>query len=208
MSFMFIDKNERKINLPKNSGKALELFGLSIGYNIIKSKYPYKSNITQSSIFILKWQKKKQKLMINYRKSSIKKNIAKMIYKANKSSEEIKILDIIFISTNMKRAKIIINNKQYDLKENIKSIINKIYKIKIKFFDIIVKLNFMFKDSESLSSVHNLQNLNTKYLKSLSGLFHGCSSLLYIDNISNNEYINSINYLFLIKIKFFKIRVI
>jgi len=120
----------------------------------------------------------------------IKKNIAKMIYKANESYKEIKIFNKIFISTNMKRAKVIINNKQYDLKENIKSKINKIYKIKIKFLDNIIKLKNMFKDCESLYIVNNLQYLNTKYLKSLRSLFYGCRSLSYIDKISYKLYIN------------------
>ena len=85
-----------------------------------------------------------------------------MKYKASESNKDIKIFSQIFISNNMNRAKAFINNKQYDLKENIKSKINKIYKIRIKFFDNIIYLNSMFKGCESLSSI--LLNLNTKYL--------------------------------------------
>ena len=51
----------------------------------------------------------------------------------------------------------------------------------------------MFKDCKLLSSIYNLQKLNTKYLKSIKILFDGCSSLLYIDDISNWN-INNINY--------------
>ena len=43
----------------------------------------------------------------------------------------------------------------------------------------------MFKECDLLFSVHNLQNLNTKYLKSINNLFDGCSSLLFIDDLSN-----------------------
>ena len=100
--------------------------------------------------------------MVNYNKKLVKKNYAKMKYKASESNKDIKIFSQIFISNNMNRAKAFINNKQYDLKENIKSKINKIYKIRIKFFDNIIYLNSMFKGCESLSSIH--LNLNTKYL--------------------------------------------
>ena len=107
-----------------------------------------------------------------------------MIYKKNEFNKEINIFHKEFISNNMKRAKIIIKNKQYDLKENTKSEIQ-ILKIEIKFLDNIIKLNSMFKNCNSLSSVDNFQNLITKNLKTIYNLFYGCSSLLYIDDISH-----------------------
>jgi len=58
------------------------------------------------------------------------------------------------------------------------------YLIKIKFLDNIIFLNFMFKGCKSLSHIYNFQNLNTKCLKELYGLFYGCNSLNYIDDIS------------------------
>ena len=66
-------------------------------------------------------------------------------------------------------------------------------KIKIKFLDIIIYLNSMFRKCKSLSSVHNFQNINTKYLKTIYDLFYGCSSLLSIEDISNWN-LNNINY--------------
>ena len=128
----------------------------------------------------------------------IQKNIAKMKYKKTENMNEKNILNKIFISNNIKRAKVIINNKQYDLKEKIDNKLNKDDKIKIKFLDNIININSMFKDCESLSSVYNLQYLNTKYLKSIKNLFDGCSSLLNIDDISNWNInnVNDISYIF------------
>ena len=126
-----------------------------------------------------------------------------MIYKENESNQEIKIFNKAFIKNNIKRAKIIIKNKQYNLKENIKSE-NKTFKIEIKFIDNIIRLNSMFEDCKSLSSINNFQNLITKYLKRIFNLFYGCSSLKYIDDISNWN-INNINDLFFIIIYFLEI---
>ena len=50
----------------------------------------------------------------------------------------------------------------------------------------------MFKDCQTLISVNNFLNLNTKYLKEISYLFYGCSSLLDINDISNWN-LNNIN---------------
>ena len=43
----------------------------------------------------------------------------------------------------------------------------------------------MFKDCKSLSSIKNFKNINTNNIKELYSLFEGCSSLLYIEDISN-----------------------
>ena len=77
-----------------------------------------------------------------------------MKYARNKYNNKIKIFNKRFIFNNLKRAKIIINNKQFELNENI---INEkpIFIINIKFLDIIINLNSMFKDCDSLSSITN-----------------------------------------------------
>ena len=77
------------------------------------------------------------------------------------------------------------------MKENIETE-KQSFKIKIKFLDNIIYLNSMFKDCETLFSIHNFQNLNTKYLKTIHDLFSECNSLLFIDDISNWN-INNIN---------------
>ncbi len=188
MSCNFIHIQLRKknsINFNNNKNTIIELFKSSIGNGVINS---FSSNF----IFKLKALPSKgysnQAFELSYNKKLIKKNNAKMIYKPNKSTKDIKIFNQKFILNNMKRSKIIINNKQYDLKENKESIINKDSKIRINFFDNIIKLNSMFEGCESLSSA--LINFNTKYLKTINNLFYGCSSLLNIDDISNNWNIN------------------
>ena len=173
-----IKDNNNIINL--NNGKIQEIFKLSIGNNIIN--FNYMKNQNESS--------NKNKEIIYYKKF-VKKNIGKMIYKTNEYNKIIKIFNQEFISNNIKRSKIIINNKQYDLKENI-IIENQILRIEIKFLDIIINLNSMFEDCKYLFSIHNFQNIITKYLKTIFNLFYGCSSLLYIDDISNWS-INNIN---------------
>ena len=171
------DKN----NINLNNEKIQEILKLSIGNkNIINFNY----NKIKKEFSI-------QKLEINYYKKYIKKNIGKMIYETNQYNKNIKLFNQEFIKNNIKRAKLIIKNKKFDLKENIKSE-NKIFKIEIKFIDNIIRLNSMFEDCKYLSSVYNFQNLITKYLKRIFNLFYGCSSLKYIDDISNWN-INNIN---------------
>jgi len=201
----FKDKNFTNLN---NNNKIIELFRLSIGNCLNNLKYLYKSNrysFDKKFIYKIKtissqrFNNNNKQFLVQYleiinKNKSIKENIAKMIYKITDNMAENKIINKIFILNNKKRTKLIIKNKQYFLEENNNNEINKIYKIKIKFFDNIINISFMFKDCKSLSSVYNLENLNTKYLKSLKNIFEGCSSLLFINDISNWNIIN-INYL-------------
>ena len=197
----------------KYKEKMLELFKSSIGIGKINHNYSYisiKYALSNKIIFKLKDDPSRgyinQPHEISYNKKFIKKNNAKMIYKANESNKDIKIFNQKFISNNMKRAKVFINNKQYDLKENIESEINK---IKIKFVDNIIYLNSMFKYCKSLSSV--LLNLDTKYLKTIHYLFYGCNSLSCIKDISfiwNIDYIKNYfnDYNDYISLFFFKLK--
>jgi len=178
-----------------NNNKILEIFDLSAGNDLFNLKVSNKNTLFQ----IEKKQSSNHDLEIIYNKTIIKKNIAKMIYKATENIKKIKILNEVFILNNVKRANIIINNKQSALKEKIEIQKNTIYKIKIKFLDNVIKVNSMFKDCESLSSVHYLQYLNTKYLKSIDNLFYGCISLIFINDITNwnIKNINDISGIFL-----------
>ena len=174
-----------KKNINKNFNKKLELFKLSIG-NKTTNLYTHKKETSNQNIEI-----------IFYKKYS-KKNIGKMIYKKNDIIKDTKIFNTIFILKNKKKARIIINNKLNNLEENIENK-KQIFKIQIKFLDIILYLNSMFENCKSLSSVDNFQNINTKYLKKkICCLFCGCNSLLYINDISNwnLKNINDISYLF------------
>jgi len=98
------------INIKVKDKKIFKLFKLSLGNNA-NSLYYNKHKKEHSN----------QNLEIIYFKSNFKKNVGKMIYKANKNNKEIQILNEEFILNNMKRAKIIINNKQYKLKEIIEN---------------------------------------------------------------------------------------
>ena len=136
-------------------------------------------------------------IIVDYNNKYIKNFTGKMIYEATKN-KKIKIFNEEFILNNIKRARMIINNKQYYLKEIVENR-KRTFKIKIKFLDIIIYLNSMFKDCKSLSSVYNYQNFNTKYLKAICNLFEGCISLFYIEdipwNIKNikNKFFNQFN---------------
>ena len=162
----FKDKNNNNLNI------ILELFKLSIGNNIINLNYNKNKNKFSN-----------QNIQIIYYQKYIKKNVGKMIYK-NLDLNSIKIFDKEFISNNIKRANIIINNKEYKLKGNIENSEFKTF-VKIKFLDNIINLNLMFEGCKSLSHIYNFQNLNTKYLKTINGLFYGCDSLIYINDISS-----------------------
>ena len=163
-----------KSNINLNNNKILELFKLSVGNNI--NDLDYKENKKESS---------NKNLEISYYKKYIKTNVGKMIYKINGNNKKITIFNKKFISKNKERAKMIINNRLYELKENLEHQNHFFQIIKIKFFDHIIFSNWMFKDCESLYSVKNFENINTKHLKKIYSLFEGCSSLLYIDDISN-----------------------
>ena len=152
-------------NLTLNYSKILEIFKLSFGNDIIDLNYIQNKNSNNN-------------LQIIYYKKYIKKNIGKMIYKNTENNKEIKIFGELFVLNNIKIAKIIANNKQNELKEKIGNE-KQLFKIKIKFLNNnIVYLNSMFEDCQTLLSVNNFLNLNTKYLKAISRLFYGCSSLL------------------------------
>jgi len=183
----FLIKLNDKININLNKNKIIQLFKLSFGNNIIYLNYNKKKNESSNKVKKIFYYKRKKE-----------NNIGKMIYSNNtKNNEEIKLFDKEFLSSNIKRTKMILNNKQYKMKENIENH-KQHFKIKIKFLDNIIKMNSMFKGCESLTSVINFQNINTKYLKTLYDLFNECNSLLYIDDISNWNIsnINNINKLF------------
>jgi len=170
--------NYINIKVKEKKCKILELFKLSLGNNANSLYYNEKEKKCPNI-----------NLKLIYYKKYIEKNIGKIIY--TKYGFYSKIFNKKFLLKNKKRAKIIINNKQYNLKENIENE-KQIFKIKIKFLDIIIYLNSMFRDCESLSYVYNFKNLNTKYIKTIYDLFCGCNLLLYIDDISNWN-INNIN---------------
>ena len=170
-------KIKTKNNITLNNNKFIELFKLSFGKktNLIynkKESYPY-LDIINHEIYI-------------------EKNIGKLEYKSTEHEIKINLFHPKFLLDNMKRAKKIINNKEYDLEKNIPNK-KRNFKIKIKYLDNAINLNFMFAGCSSLISVHNFQNLNTKYLKTMKSLFHGCHSLLNIDDISHLNNINDIN---------------
>ena len=164
--------------------KILELLKLSNGNNITNLNYNKNK---------IKYPNQSSEIFVSYDKKYIKKNNGKMIYDTIKY-KEIRIFNKDFITNNIKRAKMIINNKQCELKEYAKTH-KQSFKIKIKFLDIIIYLNCMFKHCKYLFGVYNFQNFNSKYIKAIYDLFEGCNSLIYIDDISNWD-IKNINYYF------------
>jgi len=117
------------IKAKANNKKVLELFKLSLGNKVNSLYHKYYNKINKEYQY--------QNVEIVYFKKYLKKNNGKMIYKETENNKKTKILNEKFILNNMKRAKIIINNKQYKLKEIIENKNKKIFKIKIKFLDII-----------------------------------------------------------------------
>ena len=93
-----------------------------------------------------------------------------------KNINELKIIDKQFIKNNKNKAKFIIKNKFHNLFEKINFKTNTNYIIKIKFFDIIIDLDSMFKNCNNLILISSIQ-MHTKYLKNLCALFYGCCSL-------------------------------
>ena len=134
-------------------------------------------------------------------KNDINKNkIGKFRYDfkiKEKTINELKIIDKNFIRINKNKAKLIIKNKFHDLIEKINYKNIKNYIIKMKIFDVIINLNSMFKNCNNLKIFISFP-INTKYLKKLSSMFSGCSSLKELPDMSNWNTNNVINmsYLF------------
>ena len=118
-----------------------------------------------------------------------KKKITKINYFINNDGK-IKIFGNIFVKNNRKNCRLIINNKEKKLKEyeilnkikeNNKINIKKIKKIKIKIYDNLLNIEKMFEECKSIKIINKI---NISYVRNMSKIFYGCTSLKSLPDIS------------------------
>ena len=118
-----------------------------------------------------------------------KKKITTINYFIN-NDEKIKIFGNIFVKNNRKNCRLIINNKEKELKEyeilnkikeNNKINIKKIKKIKIKIYDNLLNIEKMFEECKSIKIINKI---NISYVRNMSKIFYGCTSLKSLPDIS------------------------
>ena len=80
----------------------------------------------------------------------------------------------------------IIDNEEYQLKEkyNIKSFNNNKMKIKLKGINNVTDMSFMFHGCSSLLSLPDISKLNTNNVTDMNFIFGECSSLSSLPDIS------------------------
>jgi len=136
-------------------------------------------------------------LEISKRKQQ-KKNIITILYlnKDNKSSKPIKLFGEKFITNNRNKYKIFINNKI--IKNGLIKSEEELIKIKLRFYDDPIKLDFMLEGCINLIDVSGIEKLKTHKVKSMSHLFYECESLESLPDISKWDIskVKDISYLF------------
>ena len=146
-------------------------------------------------------------IIIIYNKM-INKDIYEIIYDINKKRKEtwiekvensINIFGGEFVKNNKNICKMIIDDKEYEIKEkfNIKNYNKKILKIKLKGFDNITNMSFIFYNCSSLSSLPDITKWNTKKVAIRSYMFYTCRSLPSLPDISkwNINKVTDISYM-------------
>ena len=124
-----------------------------------------------------------KKIMKIYNKIIPKDEIT-LIYNVEKSTEEIKILNEVFVNNNKDRCKIIYEDDEYELKETFKTNQKDRLEIKLKVNSDISNLESMFKGCKSLISLPDISKLNTANVINISSMFYGCISLIFLSDIS------------------------
>ena len=105
-----------------------------------------------------------------------------LIYDINKENkEDINIFGEEFVKNNKNICKMIIDNKEYAISEkyNIKTYKKNKLKIKLKGFDNINDMTYMFYGCSSLSSLPDISKWNTNNVFDIYDMFFGCSNIIF-----------------------------
>ena len=113
------------------------------------------------------------------------KNRVRMEYKLKNS--KIKMFGSKYVRNNRKNIYIIYQGKKYNIVEYFTDINYKKIKFKIQIIILsyVNNLEEMFSECDSLISIKDFSNINTKTVRNMRGLFSRCSSLVSISDISN-----------------------
>ena len=117
-----------------------------------------------------------------------------------KEENKIRIFGSKFVEKNRNLCKMIINNKEYKIERRyyIKNYNHNILKLKLKGFNNITDMSYIFNECSSLSSLPDISKLNTDNVIDMCGMFNGCSSLTSLPDISkwNTNKVISMSYIF------------
>ena len=83
-----------------------------------------------------------------------------------------------FVENNKNICKMVIDNNEYEItvEYNVKIKNNKL-KIKLKGINNVTNMSSMFRGCSSLSSLPDIEKLNTNKVTNMNSMLHGCSSL-------------------------------
>ena len=109
-------------------------------------------------------------------------------YNIKENDIKVRIFGENFVKNNKNICQIIYEDECCELTQflNIKNLENnKILEIKLIGINNIVDASYMFYDCESLKSLPDIPNWNTKNVTDMSHMFWGCKSLISLPDISN-----------------------
>ena len=190
--------NNCEINEYKNYNllKSLKNINNDIDKEINKLKYEYSYGYNLNSLLYLYNEINDKNLEIEIQYKPIKTN-------TKNKKEKLRVFGKQFIKNNINKCKIIYNNFEYDLCEYIDDIIykynsNEIITIKLKGYNNITDMSYMFQWCESLSSLPDISNWNTSNINDMSSMFSECKSLSSLPDVSkwNTSNVNNMNYMF------------
>ena len=171
-----IAQSKDKINEKSNYIKNIKMN--FVNFKNIKKKMDNNNKIIENN------NNKLDDLIDIYKKTNnVNNNYSKIIYKINKSNDNIRIFGNEFVKNNKNKIKLEIEGKEYELIEYYKINDNNILEIEIKGIENITNFSYMFCGCSSLSHI-NLSNFNTINVTNMSCMFSWCSSLSNISDIS------------------------
>ena len=117
----------------------------------------------------------------------------------NNGEKRIKIFGANFVKNNRGKIKIKINGKETELTEyydNMKK--ENILEVKIIEIETITNMSWMFHDCSSLLSISDISKLNTSNVKYMNGMFCKCSSVISLPYISkwNTSNVKDMSWMF------------
>ena len=101
-------------------------------------------------------------------------NILYNIKKEDIIKRKIRILGQNFVKNNKNKCKMIINKKESELMEEFNINNEKIIEIKLIKIAIITDMNSMFHGCSSLSNLSDISKWNTNNVINMNSMFHGC----------------------------------
>ena len=125
-----------------------------------------------------------------YSKMNVKKtNEITIKYKINKKDKEIKIFGEEFVKNNINHCKIIYKDKYYDLQDKFKiqNIKSNILEISLKGIKNITNMRYMFHLCSSLIELPDISKWDTSDIINMGYLFDGCKLLSSLPDISKWE---------------------